>query len=371
MPGCRTNKLSSLSIIGLCLVFTIIWLGNKDKENIDVREYRSTISGSTKIVTIDPFTDHKPQDGFVEESRIASIEFRHTTDALEKVLLQSAGLQGSAIDGRLAQDASGELIVDDALKGYFDYLLLVEDLWGMHRLKEWFALYATQKLDIEAAQQAFDIFNNYIDYLSAIENIQPPYFEQEQIAYLLVDRSHNVFIEKIKPELQTFINQRQQIRNQFLSEEVQSQFFDEEDKVLIDAINKTDDQVLYETASISEYSGNESAVRDNFRQYRFSHYQKVKQRTKHTIVNANELLDSRVALFGSDAAERLETLDQKRRQWRQRLESFKKDQAAILEFTDDPEAITLLVNDLLFASFQAHEIPRVEAILRLSGESLK
>lgn len=360
----RILATSIILLCGLLVVLIVHWFQSKVGGMSLDNEYHSPHIVDTRITTISASYVRESKESLANIDHSNSTMFTHSTTSLERVLLESAGLQGSTIDGGLSQNQYGELVIGSQLRNFFDYLLLVEDLWGRNKLREWFALYATSVLDIQAAKQAYGLFGDYLEYLDAVELLEPPFYKTSELNQLLVESENSDFVEAIRPEFINFLEQRKQVRGRYLSEEVQTVFFAEEDHSINTALHRVTQQTGLK--AVSENQANYQTLNV---QGRFDEYQQL-IKVAALPLSDTELMALREVVFGSDAANRLMALDAQRKEWQERIKRFKYSRNQILQSTNDSETIHLLVGDLLLASFQPNEIPRVEAIVRLSTESL-
>jgi len=92
----------------------------------------------------------------------------HSTHSTPKSLINNLGantLIETEIDGAVRTDANGNLIVDQALRDYFDYFLSASDEIGPEAAIQAAIELIQQSLPTAAAEQASELFQRYLHYL--------------------------------------------------------------------------------------------------------------------------------------------------------------------------------------------------------------
>lgn len=115
-------------------------------------------------------------------------------------------LSGTQIDGAARTDANGNLILDQALRDYFDYFLSAADEIGPESAIQAAIDLINQSLPSEAAEQARGVFQRYLKYLSEQYKIgDQPLINQidEDADALLVLRETSVKLRGIREDLFT------------------------------------------------------------------------------------------------------------------------------------------------------------------------
>jgi lipase chaperone LimK len=94
---------------------------------------------------------------------------------------QLPGLQGTEVDGELKTDAAGNLVLQLALRDYFDYFLSAADQAGLEAAVEALLADANSRLQEPALGQLFGLLGNYLDYKRAsLALMQQPLSAQQQ-----------------------------------------------------------------------------------------------------------------------------------------------------------------------------------------------
>ena len=91
------------------------------------------------------------------------------------------GLQGTEVDGELKTDSAGNLVLQLALRDYFDYFLSAADQAGLEAAVEALLADAGVRLQEPALGQLLGVLGNYLDYKRAsLALMQQPLSAQQQ-----------------------------------------------------------------------------------------------------------------------------------------------------------------------------------------------
>lgn len=267
-----------------------------------------------------------------------------------------ASFQGTEIDGRLRVDASGNLIIEGEIRHLFDYFL---SSFGEEPLKasiERLQSYITAQLAEPAEGQALQLLEQYLAYKRQ-----------------LVD------LERDLPQLTHLdgIRQREQavsaLRARLFSQEAHQAFFAEEEAYNQFTLNRLS---IQNDASLSAEEKGQAmqALRDSLPEILEQAVLPQLQSELHQQTQAlrardgspEELRALRLQLVGSEAATRLEALDQQRADWQQRLKRYSSAKAKIennpgLSETDRQAAL----DELISSNFNEQERMRLDAALAL------
>ncbi len=94
---------------------------------------------------------------------------------------QLPGLQGTEVDGELKTDGAGNLVLQLALRDYFDYFLSAADQAGLEVAVEALLADAGARLQEPALGQLLGVLGNYLDYKRAsLALMQQPLSAQQQ-----------------------------------------------------------------------------------------------------------------------------------------------------------------------------------------------
>ncbi len=95
-----------------------------------------------------------------------------STPLIHDQLVISPSLEGTEIDGFLKADAQGNLILDLAVRDFFDYFLSVSDEIGPENAISEIERYARSYLPERAGKQAIELLSNYLRYKRAEFELQ-------------------------------------------------------------------------------------------------------------------------------------------------------------------------------------------------------
>jgi len=232
-----------------------------------------------------------------------------------------SSLRGTEVDGQLQVDAHGNLVISDQLRHLFDYYLSAAGEERPEQTQERVRQQLTRQLQEPARGQALAIFQQYLDYLQAVAAL-------EQDFPVLDDLDALWAREEAVQRLRASLFSAEVHQAFFTSEEVYNRFTLERL-----AINRNPDLTPSQRADDIE------ALRENLpsemQQLLVPQlHQELRRQTQ--ALNAGNadpqaLRELRLNLVGTEATARLETLDQQRADWQQRVERFNRERTSILQ----------------------------------------
>ena len=227
-------------------------------------------------------------------------------------------LRDTQIDGRLKADANGNLIIDREIRSVFDYFLSAMGEEGIDtsvgRIEEYIKLTLTEP----AAQKALSILHEYLEYSKVPQRFSPT---------VNADSDKKAFIAELKDA----INERSENRRKYLSPEVVSAFFSDEeayDTFTLQSLDIENNQSLSAAEKEKKIYQLEEQLpadtRDDRRQFRkeLSMNKQIDELQK-TEGNEDKIYDLRAGVYGKEAADRLAELDQKRAELSQRINTYR------------------------------------------------
>lgn len=119
-------------------------------------------------------------------------------------LLISQSLEGTDIDGALKADATGDLVLDLAVRDFFDYFLSVADELGPENAIAEIQRYARAYLPERAGNHAAELLSNYLRYKRAE-------FELQQTPIAQTDLNDATALDLIEQSLNTLKATRQSL----------------------------------------------------------------------------------------------------------------------------------------------------------------
>lgn len=266
--------------------------------------------------------------------------------------------QGTDIDGRLRVDANGNLLIELPVRHLFDYFLSSHGEETLEASIARLRHYIAQQLQEPAQTQALQLLDVYLDYkrqLIDLEEALPSLTDWQGIrqremavrslrAGLFSREAHEAFFAGEEAYNQFTLDRREILDNNSLSAEEKGQAI----------------QALRETLSPSLAQAMLPQLQNELRQQTRS----LLQRNG----SPSELHALRQQLVGSAAAERLQTLDQQRSAWQQRLASYQQTRSELdanpgLSVTERQAALDQWISE----HFSESERLRLEAALSLQA----
>lgn len=268
-----------------------------------------------------------------------------------------ASLQGTDVDGELRVDAQGNLLVSIGVRRVFDYFLSTLGEEDLETIKARIAAHLDEHLPAPAAQQAWRLLNNYLDYQHALSELP------------LQSRDAKGVRDAMK--------QRQQLRQVWLGAEVADAFFGFEDALdnftvarmeVMENPNLSDQEKQHQVMMLEQ---NLPAPILEAKQRLLAPVDVGKQVAALRESGASEaqVRALREQTFGAEAAARFEQLDRERAQWDARYRDYSERRAGILASglaeQDQQHEIERLQRQL----FDELEVRRVQALDRIGVQA--
>lgn len=269
-------------------------------------------------------------------------------------------LQGTEVDGELEVDASGHLKITNGVRRVFDYFLSTIGEEPLDTILARIRAYIRHKLPAMAAGEAEQLLDNYIAYKRGLDRVQ-----QAQPA-----SDGRIDIAAVRNQMQ----QVQALRSQYFSAEVITVFFGDEDaydRYTLARLEVMQNQKLSATQRAQQLAALEGqlpqSIQDSMKTV--NQYQNLEALTedwKKRSGTPAELRQIRESLVGTEATDRLETLDRDRSAWDQRMSAWYGERAAILGNSSLSEGDRQRqLGDLRNNRFTAEERLRVESLERM------
>lgn len=270
-------------------------------------------------------------------------------------------LEGTGVDGGVRVDAGGRLVLEPAVRDLFEYYLSTLGEATLEDVKVWVAHYLNDHLPPEAARQGWALFGRYLDYRRQLADIPDPGLGADA------------------ENMKAAIRARARLRREVLGRQAAEAFFalDEAyDDYMMTRLTLREDDTLTEEQRARRLEQARAELPEPLQQIREETTKPVRAREKVEQMRASGASEAEVrawreAELGAAAADRLEALEARRRQWRQRYEAYwrEKQQMQLDGLAEqDREAA---VQRLREKHFQAEEIRRAEALDRIRQEAAK
>ena len=231
-----------------------------------------------------------------------------------------ASVRGTDVDGQLEVDSRGNLVVTSQVRHLFDYFLGLIGEESAATSKQRIRTYLASQLEQPALGQAHALLDSYLDYQrqvaelesrfpvtetlddllareQAVQRLRASLFDREaHEAFFAGEEIYNNFtLERLAIQQDDFMNGQQKAE---AIEALRESLPEEMQQLLVPQIqNDLRDQTL----ALREAGANEDAIRE-----------------------------LRMGMLGPEATGRLEELDLRRAEWRQRVEAFNRERESLL-----------------------------------------
>ncbi|MGB8810929.1 MAG: lipase secretion chaperone [Acinetobacter calcoaceticus] len=235
----------------------------------------------------------------------------------------SASLQGTEIDCPIQVDKQGKLILTVGIRSCFDYFFSSLGEKSENELVSNIRQYLTANLPAEATKYAIYLLDQYVAYNHALKNLTPEsnFTANDFNAYQRLVNQINSFQQKFfKPE---------EINALFGNERNLNQFNIEQMRIYADKSLSTEQKAsqiskLIDKLPESLGSGVKTAMQ-------FQELQQLTQEIKGKGGTSEDIRNMRENLLGTEAAKRLEKVDQEEAVWGQQVNSYLNERDQILK----------------------------------------
>lgn len=336
------------TVFFVVIAIVLLWLARSKDVSTD---------GSTPTAAISHIQSPEAVAMAIEKSK-TDTRFKTGVENMPK------SLQDTEVDGALAVDGAGNLIISQSVRQVFDYFLSAigeEDLTSIiSRIRA----YIRHQLPAKAAAQAEQILDAYLSYREALGRIP-------QVAN---DQGQNMAAIRQQKE------QVQALRSQYLTRPVSEAFFGDEDaydRYTMARIEIMQDKNLTATEKAKRTAALLNDLPPQMKESveTLNKYQELTTFTddwKARGGKPEELRAIREEIVGVEATDRLEALDQERAVWDGRMNDYLSQRAAImknqaLSEQDRQKQVT----DLKQKNFNEQEQIRVDALETIHDQGLK
>ncbi len=266
----------------------------------------------------------------------------------------AASQRGTRVDGTLEVDRNGNLLITDALRHLFDYFYTAVGEVSFDQASANIRQYLTAQLRQPALDQALALLNAYIEYKTALVEIEQAF---PVVADMDALRARGDAVQRLRagifsPEAHQAFFAAEEVFNSFTLERLVIMHDDNiaiEDKGhMIEDLRQTLPTEMQDllVPQIHQVLTEQTA------------------RLQSSGAEASEIRTLRLSLVGPEATGRLESLDLERQQWQRRIDAFSAERRAIVEHPgladmDKREAI----RDLAAQRFAPNEQLRITSLL--------
>lgn len=344
--------LLTLSIAAVATVSTALYLSNTSPDNTT----QNTQANHSSLIT---------------ESQQSSVNTDTTKQILGFVSKHGAlpsSLRGTTLDNALQVDENGNLLISSDIKDVFDYFLSSiseEDLDTiLLRVDE----YLNHYLQEPALSDAKAILAQYIEYKSSLMALEQEM--GEDLAQMSKeDKINGGYLDFLRRQM----DQRNGLREQFLDANIYEAFYAEEqqyDEYTYSKLLVTSDQSLSANDRFEKISALQMTLPDHVQESikETQITDELKLRTEKVLANGGgqqEIQALRREMFGEEAVQRFDALDQQRAEWKSRINAYLSQRAGILNNQGLAKDELSAQVDILRASlFDEREQIRVRSIER-------
>ncbi len=258
-----------------------------------------------------------------------------------------SSLEGTDIDGSLKIDSQGNLILDSGLRQLFDYFLATIGEESLADISARLALHIEQNLNPTAAQQAWHVFERYLQYKQLLENVQEH------------DGSLQGMTESMK--------QQQALRTSILGPELATAFYQEEDDFTLfnlGTLEIMNDPTIDSQQKLLLVEGLLAALPEQSReaiqpQINPLDIEDNVGKLQEDGASESEIWQFRERNLGAEAADRLALLDQRRQHWAQQYAEYRNQYQIIKQNVTSPTDFSEAIDALRSRYFNASELKRV------------
>ena len=265
---------------------------------------------------------------------------------------EPASWRGTVPDGALREDERGNLIVSEDVRRRFDYFLSALGEEELNVLRGRVAAHLRGALSERAARQAWDLFERYIGYRSALRELD----------------EHDGSVAGMRQSLE----ERRALRDQWFSATTREAFFGFRDRYADFALQRRElleNDRLDPAEKQARLRALEAELPNDMREMirasrRPAEVAEAVRRLREQGASEARIYQYREQQLGAEAAERLDDLDRRREAWRERYQAYRAQRRAIedsgLAEEDREDAIQRLRASL----FDEAEQRRVRALDR-------
>jgi len=282
-------------------------------------------------------------------------EFQDYVARGRKLGEEPASWRGTVPDGALREDEQGNLLVSEDVRRRFDYFLSALGEEELNVLRGRVAAHLQAALSATAARQAWDLFERYIGYRAALRELD----------------QHDGSVAGMRQSLE----ERRALRDQWFSATTREAFFGFRDRYADFALQRRElleNDQLDPADKKARLQALEAGLPDDMREMvrasrRPAEVAEAVRRLREQDASEARIYQYREQRLGAEAAERLDDLDRRREQWRERYQAYQEQRRAIEDSGLAEEDREDAVQRLRASLFDETEQRRVRALDRIGG----
>lgn len=255
--------------------------------------------------------------------------------------LEGVSLSDTQIEPFTVKKGPNGWILPPNLRYYFEYFIQLQGEIPLDKIKQLIRKDLAKKHPPELSQYLYDLFLRYLDYRKAIDEL---ILYENDLENSQDDLENNELSKE--QQLSEHIKALQNLNMDAVNDQVET--------IQEEYFNEAERKALFDEAFLERYS-DEHTIKPKLDAY---------DSIKNTLTG-DELQAARVTLFGSEAANRLQQLDQKREAWKNRLVDLQCKEIAIEQSSGlSAEDKRKQKQNLLINHFGDAEIRRIDALRR-------
>lgn len=279
-------------------------------------------------------------------------------------------LAGTTVDGQLRSDAAGNLVLDLAVRDYFDYFLSAVDQSGLDAVIEVLLADAGARLEEPALGQLIGLLGDYLDYKRAsMALLQQPLQSRQQ-----ADPQAQLQV------LQAALAQLEELRRGHFSAAAQEALFGAEQayaRYTLDslALQQRDDLDAGQRAQLLEQLRERlpTALRESEQRQQLALQQlQHSEQLWRDGADEQQVREFLAMTYDPDTVQRLLAEQRRERDWQQRYQAYRSELAGLqgqgLSAADD-EQLQRQLRERLFASEDRYRVETYDAIAAKQLES--
>lgn len=262
-------------------------------------------------------------------------------------------LQDTEIDGALAVDANGELIVSPALRRFFEYFFVATGELSEERIRARIASEVAARASGVAQQRALDLLDRYVAYRA---------------------RGRTLAEAGVDGDLAARADALRTLRSESFGEQDAAALFGDEETIIAVAVEQrrvAADPSLSDGERAARIAALEASLPAAEREARAAAMAPLRlSRDEAALRDAGgspeEIRALREQAVGTEAADRLAALDQRRAEWQARVAAYRQARAAIDQDASlSPEQRESALEALRVHHFNETELARIRALDRI------
>lgn len=251
-----------------------------------------------------------------------------------------ASVRGTEVDGRLEVDAQGNLVINGQIRHLFDYFLSLVGEESIEASEQRIRTYLAGQLEQPALNQALSLLGNYLDYQLQVVATESRFPVTETLEDLIAR-------EQAIQRLRASLFSRDAHEAFFAGEEIYNNF-------TLERLSIARDDSMDEQHKAQAIEALRENLPEEMQQLLVPQIQQdLREQTlalRESGADEYAIRELRMGMLGPEATERLEQLDQRRSEWRQRVEAFQHERDSImaqpgLAASDREAAVTALLQE--------------------------